>query len=209
VSRRAGFTLLEMLVAVGSSLAILAAVGGFARGQTRMVDRECRRLRLMETSRRVLDTIAREIRGAGFAPVAGGFDGAADGLFVAGRNRIELRADLHGPTGGDPPDGLLDADSDERIGFALNATRGSISQTIGRQSVPLTLDGAVPADGLSFRYFDACDLEVVPARGGELAAEERPRVRRIAVALSVRETRDALVADVTATLRNRQTLRCE
>jgi len=205
-----GFTVVEMLVAVGSSLAILAAVGGFARGQARMVGRECRRLSITETSRRVLDTIAREIRGAGFTPVTGGFDGAVDGLSLAEPNRIELRADLHGATSADPPDGVVDVDSDERVGFVLNSARGSVSQSIGRQSLPLTLDGSVPPDGLHFRYFDACDEELVPPSGLSLAAAELTRVRHITVALTVREgSGNALAADATATLRNRQALRCE
>ncbi|HUE38927.1 MAG TPA: hypothetical protein VMR29_05445, partial [Candidatus Binatia bacterium] len=179
------FTLVEMLVAVGSSLSILAAVGGFARAESRMLQRECRRLGATEASRRVLDSIAREIRGAGFAPVAGGFDGVADGLSIAARSRIELRSDAHGATSADPPDGILDPDSDERISFSLNAARGVVSESIGRQALPLTLESVVPADGLVLRYFDACGEELVPATGSELAAAERAQVRRVTIALSV------------------------
>ena len=204
------FTLLEMLVAVGSSLSILAAVGGFARAESRMLQRECRRLGATEASRRVLDSIAREIRGAGFAPVAGGFDGLADGLSIAARSRIELRSDAHGAASGDPPDGILDPDSDERISFSLNAARGVVSESIGRQALPLTLESVVPADGLVLRYFDACGEELVPATGSELAAAERARVRRVTIALSVREVDGrAIAAQAESTLRNRQALRCE
>jgi len=210
VSGRAGFTLLEMLVAVGSALFILAAVGGFARAESRMIDRECRRLRVTEANRRVLDMITRELKGAGFAPVSGGFDGAADGLAVAERTRIEVRSDLHGTTAGDPPDGVLDVDSDERVGFVLNAARGLVSESIGRQVLPLTLESAVPADGLWFRYFDACGEEIVPATGTELAAAERARVRSVTVHLTTRAAGgDAVGGEVTSTLRNRQGLRCE
>jgi Tfp pilus assembly protein PilW len=198
-----------MLVAVASSLSILAAVGGFARAESRMLDRECRRLRITEANRRVLEMIARELKGAGFAPVPGGFDGAADGLAVAGRGRIEVRSDLHGATAGDPPDGLLDVDSDERVGFVLNAARGLVSESIGRQMLPLTLESAVPPDGLWFRYFDACGEEVVPATGTELAAEERARVRSVDIRLTIREAGAALAGEVNVTLRNRQGLRCE
>ena len=207
---RAGFTVVEMLVAVGSSLTILAAVGGFARAESRMLDGERRRLRAAEADRRVLDMIAREIKGAGFAPVRGGFDGAADGLAVGGRDRIELRSDLHGATSADPPDGVLDVDSDERIGFVLNAARGLVSESIGRQVLPLTLESAVPPQGLWFRYFDACGGEIVPAIGAELAADERSRVRSVTIGLIIRESRaGAIVGEVTSTLRNRQGLRCE
>jgi hypothetical protein len=203
VTARAGFTVVEMLVAVGSSLTILAAVGGFARAESRMLDGERRRLRVAEADRRVLE-------GAGFAPMRGGFDGAADGLAVGGRNRIELRSDLHGATSADPPDGVLDVDSDERIGFVSNAARGLISESIGRQVLPLTLESAVPPAGLWFRYFDACGGEIVPAIGAELAADERSRVRSVTIGLIIRESgAGAIVGEVTSTLRNRQGLRCE
>jgi len=205
-----GWTVFEMLAAMTCSLLILAALGGFARAQTRFLDRESRRLELRETCRRVLDMIAREVRGAGYCPVPGTFDGSADGLAVAARDHIELRSDLHGASASDPPDGILDADSDERIGFVLNSSRGSVSQTVGRQTLPLTLDFMVPAGGFEFRYFDACETEVVPADGASLTAEERARVRSVGARLDVTQ-RDVggVSAEVFSTLRNRETLRCE
>lgn len=204
-----GFTLLELLVAAGSALLILASVGAFSRAEGRLVDREARRLRLREASRRVVEQIAREIRGAGFAPASGSFDGSADGLAVAAADQIELRSDLHGAMAADPPDGYLDLDSDERIGFTLSASRGIVSETVGRQSLPLTLDSMVPAAGLVFRYLDACGEEISPAAGSALAADERARVRSVAVELTVEERGGAsVVSSMTASLRNRGGLRC-
>jgi type II secretory pathway pseudopilin PulG len=205
-----GFTLVEMLVAVGSSALILAAAGSFSRAQGRALERESRHLRLRETVRRVLGTMSREVRGAGFAPVIGGFDGAADGLSIASTDRFEVRADLHGAATGDPPDGVLDVDSDERIGFSLNGARGVVTQTIGRQSQPLTLDGAVPARGLVVRYFDACDDEITVAPGAALDEDARRRVRRMTIRLAAHESGgETLTAETGATLRNRHALRCE
>ena len=204
-----GLTLVELLVAVAASLLLLAAVAAFSRAQSRALERDSRHLRLHEASRRVLGSMAREIRVAGFAPLAGDFDGDADGLMVAASDHFELRADLHGSSTSDPPDGELDVDSDERIGFVLNSLRGVVSQTIGRQSQPLTLDGTVPADGLVVRYFDACDEEVVVPAGGELDEVDRRRVRRLEIRLVVRERGgEMLTSETTAALRNRQRLRC-
>jgi Tfp pilus assembly protein PilW len=209
MKRNRGLGLTEMLVATCSSLLIVAAVGGFARAESRLLEREARRLRLHEASRRVLDLIARELRGAGFAPVAGDFDGATDGLFVATPDRLEVRSDLHGASAQTPPDGRLDGDSDERIGFFLNASRGLVAETVGRQTLSLTLDSMVPAGGLLFRYFDACDLEITPAGGTELSAEQRPSVRRIAVSLVVRDGGgEVITAEASSALRNRTGLRC-
>jgi Tfp pilus assembly protein PilW len=208
MNTRCGFTLLELLVSVTSSLLIVAAVGSFSRAESRMVDRESRRLRLREANRRVLEMIAREVRGAGFAPVPGSFDGGRDGLAVAARDRIELRSDLHGATTTDPPDGTLDVDSDERIGFFLNASRGTVSESVGRQTLPLTLDSTVSAGGLVFRYLDACGDEILPAAGTDLSADERPRVRSIAVGLTIKEGAESVAEELTAALRNRRSLRC-
>lgn len=207
MNTRCGFTLLELLVSVTSSLLIVAAVGSFSRAESRMADRESRRLRLREANRRVLEMIAREVRGAGFAPVAGSFDGGRDGLAVAARDRIELRSDLHGATTTEAPDGTLDVDSDERIGFFLNASR-AVSESVGRQTLPLTLDSTVPAGGLVFRYLDACGDEILPAAGTDLSADERPRVRSIAVGLTIKEGVESVAEELTAALRNRRSLRC-
>jgi Tfp pilus assembly protein PilW len=208
VSGRAGFSVLEVLVAAASSLLILAAVGGFARAESRMVERESRRLRAREANRRVVAMIAREIRGAGFAPVAGGFDGASEGLAVAARARLEIRSDLHGTTSGDPPDGVLDPDSDERVGFSSSSSRGIISQSMGRQTMPLTLESMVPQDGLVIRYFDSCGSELVPPTGGELSPAERATVRAVTVRLTVVEDTETVTSEARAALRNRETLRC-
>jgi Tfp pilus assembly protein PilW len=210
VNRRSGFTIVEIVVSLASALVVLAAAGSFARSQSRAFEREARHFALRETVRRVLDTISRELRGAGFAPVSGSFDGASGGLTIAEATRIELRADLHGAASGDPPDGAVDDDSDERIGFLLSASRGSVSETVGRQSQPLTVDGMVPTNGLVFRYFDPCDVEIPVPSGGGLDAAGRARVRRIAVHfLAQQPGGDAVAAATTATLRNRGELRCE
>lgn len=208
MSTEKGFTLLELLVATGASLALIAAVGGFTRAEGRMVARETRRLELREAGRRIADSIARELRGGGFAPVDGSFDGERDGLSVAALERIEIRADLHGATSASPPDGVLDADSDERIGFLRSAARGTVSQTIGRQTASLTVDARVPPRGLAFRYVDACGVEITPAAGDELSEDERRRVKEVDVRVVLADGVESLTSEVVATLRNRQGLRC-
>jgi Tfp pilus assembly protein PilW len=209
VNRPSGFTIVEIVVSLASALLVLAAAGSFSRSQSRAFERDAGHFAVRETVRRVLGMISEELRGAGFTPVVGSFDGATGGLTIAEAQRIEVRADLHGPSTGDPPDGAIDDDSDERIGFLLSASRGIVSETIGRQSQPLTLDGMVPANGLVFRYFDACDAEIHVPPGG-LDDASRARVRRIAVHLLARQPGgDAVAADTTVTLRNRDELRCE
>src|SRR4029079_9902002 len=104
----------------------------------------------------------------------------------------------------DPPDGILDADSDERIGFVLNPARGLVSETVGRPTLPLTPDFLVSPGGFEFRYFDACGTEVASPSGALLTAEERARVRSVGAHLEVTQPSVGRVsADVFSTLRNR------
>ncbi len=203
-----GLTLVELLVSLGSSLLIVAAIGGFARDESRWLDREARRLRLREASRRVLEMVVRELRGAGFAPVAGGFDGASEGVSVAQPDHVEVCSDLHGATAESPPDGALDADSDERIGFFASPSRGVVSQSVGRQTLSLTLESMVPPGGLAFRYFDACSDEI-SAGASELSAEDRSRVRVVGARLTVRDRAgETVTTEVSSALRNRAGLHC-
>lgn len=203
-----GLTLVELLVSLGAALLIVAAIGGFARDESRLLDREAGRLRLREASRRVLEMVVRELRGAGFASIAGGFDGSRGGISVADGDHVEVCSDLHGAAAASPPDGALDPDSDERIGFFSSPSRGVVSQSVGRQTLSLTLESMVPAGGLVFRYFDACGAEI-PTGAGELSAEDRARVRVVGARLTVRErSGESVTTEVSSALRNRAGLRC-
>jgi hypothetical protein len=140
--------------------------------------------------------------------VPGSFDGALDGLAVAAEDRIEIRSDLHGATSADPPDGTLDTDSDERIGFFASTTRGTVSESVGRQTLPLTADSTVPPRGLVFHYIDACGDEILPAGSTDLSLEERARVRSITVGLTIKEGPESASELAVIELRNRRNLRC-
>ncbi len=207
MSRR-GTTLVELLIASVLGAAIVAAVCGFARAEGRLLEGETTRLRVRETSRRIVGMIVHELRHAGHAPRPGSFDGERDGVSLAFADRVELRSDLHGAAAGDREDGILDADSDERTGFTWNARRRTVMLETGRQTSALTADGAVPA--FTLRYFDPCGDELVPGAIG-LGPDERARVRAVRAALVTVDPRDGLpiAASGTAVLRNREDLACE
>jgi hypothetical protein len=207
-----GYSTVEILVATFGALLTVASLAGGAQAQSRLYARETTLQRLREAERRVLAMMRREIRGAGYAPVAGGsFDGEADALAIARTDWIELRADRHGPTGDDPPDGILESDSDERVGFYRNRTRDMIYESLGEEKLSLT-SGVVAREGsLGFAYFDACDRPIAMPAGGELAAADRHRVRRVAVTLRLADPASGAeaAAEASAVIRNRLGLACE
>ena len=208
---RAGYTVIEILVATASALATLAVLGTTTRLQGRLIGRESKALDLREISRRVVEQVAREIRGAGFDPLAQGpFDGPADGISVAAADAIELRSDLQGAASGDPSDGAIDLNSDELISFYRSASRQAVYQSVGQQILPLMSGIVVPQQGFHLRYFDACDQEILPQASGELSDLDRTRVRRVSVFLAVSDaTGGSAVATETAVVLRNRSLRCE
>ncbi len=213
MDRASGYTAIEILVATCSALLTLAALTGVFRLHGRLNNRESRALALRESSRRVLEMMVREVRGAGFEPLVGGsFDAEAEGVSVAGGNFIEIRSDRHGSSATEPPDGTIDLDSDERVAFFNNVGRRTIYQSVGQQILPLTSSSEIlaPPEGLELRYFDSCGRELVLPAGGELSDADRPRVRRIAIVLRLDAPggSDSISAQAVAALRNRPS-QCE
>lgn len=202
----AGFTAVEVLVATAASLVVLASVGSAAAFQRRFLSRETAALERREASIRVLGMIVREIRGAGFDPApAGTFDGEREGIAIARRSVLEVRADHHGALPGTPPDGELDPGSDERVAFSRSVSSRSVALSLGNQVQSLTSGVVVPETGLAFRYFDGCGAELVPEEPAGLSAEDRRRIRRVAVSLEVSAAggAESFAGEASAFLRNR------
>ncbi|MGH7856628.1 MAG: hypothetical protein ACREQY_04800 [Candidatus Binatia bacterium] len=203
---RTGFTAVEVLVATAATLLLLASVGTAAAFQRRLLARETASLERREACARVLGMIAREVRGAGFDPVADGtFDGALDGIAVARQALLEIRSDHHGAQPGTAPDGEVDLGSDERIAFFRSPSSRSVALSLGSQTQSLTWDVVVPAGGLAFRYFDGCGRELVPEEPAGLSAEDRRRIRRVTISIEVSAAggTDSLAGEASAFLRNR------
>lgn len=205
-----GFSLVELLVAMAAGLLTLLLVGSLFRLETRLVSREGSAQDRRDALRRVLASMAREIRVAGHDPVAtGSFDGDAHGVFHAGPHRLEVRSDVQGDDGSGPPDGELDERSRERITFLVRSSSRSVSMKIGNQSVPL-LAGVTtgPAD-LRFEYLDACGEAIPPGSNGVLSATERRKIRGVRLHLGVTDPTGRTDRTSTlVTLRNRTDRNC-
>ena len=68
INKQAGFSLIELVVAMGFSLAVLASVYGFFRAQTHTTKGQESRMEAHEYAMSVLDSMVREIRNTGYFP---------------------------------------------------------------------------------------------------------------------------------------------
>jgi prepilin-type N-terminal cleavage/methylation domain-containing protein len=93
-----GFTLIEMIMAMGLSLALLTTVYGVFRAQSHSVKGEESRMEAHEYALSVLDTIVREIRNTGFFPTATpcGIPANVGGIVAATAQSFRLTYDSDG-----------------------------------------------------------------------------------------------------------------
>jgi Tfp pilus assembly protein PilW len=68
LKQQTGFTLIELMVSMGFSLAILASIYGFFRAQTHTTKGQEGRMEAHEYAMAVLDSMIREIRNTGYFP---------------------------------------------------------------------------------------------------------------------------------------------
>jgi len=68
INKQNGFSLIELLIAMGFSLAVLASIYGFFRAQTHTTKGQESRMEAHEYAMAVLDSMVREIRNTGYFP---------------------------------------------------------------------------------------------------------------------------------------------
>ncbi len=175
---QSGFTLVELLVAAGLSLFVLASIGGFFRAQSKNVKGQESRMEAHEYALTVLDTVAREIRNTGYFPKAP--CNATGGVTAASATSFDLVYDKNG-------DGVCVGD-DEVVAFAYD----SLSKNVTRNGVALS-DGNVSAIG--FVYYPQqtsgaapspyCVSSGVPAGCSGNLASNFASVQKIAISITV------------------------
>ena len=183
-----GFSLVELLVALGLGLAIaIAAVAAVATG-LRALARLALRAEAEDVLTLGLEAFTLDVRRAGFDPRGAGLPAVAE----ATTSRLALQADLDG-------DGLVDTTSEESTTIACDVPGGRLSRIVGSQSLPLA-NGVV---GCALEYADAAGA-VMPIPAGGLDAAARARVRRatLAVALQPAGSGVAAVRRATVALRS-------
>jgi len=146
-----GFSLVELLVALGLGLAIaISAVAAVATG-LRALARLALRAEAEDVLTLGLEAFMLDVRRAGFDPRATALPAIVD----ATASRLALQADLDG-------DGLVDATSEESTAIACDVPGGRVSRIVGSQSLPLA-NGVV-----------ACTLEYADASGAPFPSDADP-----------------------------------
>jgi prepilin-type N-terminal cleavage/methylation domain-containing protein len=166
---RAGFSLLELLVALALSLVISVAAVAMAATALRHVAGFALRAEADDLAYLALETFTFDVRRAGFDPRAIG----VAPLAAASASRLTMQADLDG-------DGAIDGASEEVTTIACDLPNGKVSRIVGSQSLPLA--NGVVACALAYAD-DGGAAIAVPAAG--LDATARGRVRRASLDLAL------------------------
>ena len=138
----AGFTLVELMVSMAISLAVLAAIAGTFTAQTRQNNAEEQLGQMQQNVRGALDLMIREIHMAGYKPAGGAFNG----IQTSSATTLRIKLDLD--SSGVETDGTTDD-----ISYAFDSSTGLISRTLNNTGSTATLADNVTA--FSFTYLDA------------------------------------------------------
>ena len=142
-----GFTLIEVLVSMGFSLAVLASIYGLFRAQTHTVKGQESRMEAHEYAMSVLDTIVREIRNTGYFPTSTACTnvGNTQGIVTAAAQSYRLVYDTN-----------ADGSCEEDVSFTYDST----NKNVLRNGTALT-DGN--ATDIQFTYFPQQSSSSAPA----------------------------------------------
>jgi hypothetical protein len=169
-----GFTLIEMLVALGLGVGVLALLSSVFALHLRLARQVQEEAQMVGDLAWAVHVISADLRDAGLDPSRAGHAAFAS----AGPRGFVRLADRNG-------DGDLDERSEETVGMVQNSG-SSLLRRVGRQGASLVHD--LPENGFRTIFFDA-EGEVLGTDGAELSAAERHRVARVRFEVEVaRET---------------------
>lgn len=141
----AGFTLIEMMVAITISMIVIASIAGTFTAQTRQNKAEEEISQLHQNVRGALDLISRELMQAGYKAQGGSVTGV-----TYNATQLLIQADLN-------TNGSIDTTSTslEYITYTLNSGTNQITRQLGTGGTPeVVADNITQCD---FTYKDASD----------------------------------------------------
>ena len=137
-----GFTLTELMVAMGIGMVVLAAVTTTFMAQAKFYNAQEQINEMQQNARGALDVIMRELKMAGYKPNGGTFDGVTYSV-----SQLMIQADLDG-NGGISTSGS----ANEQISYAYNSTNRQITRKIGTGTVEVLADNIT---AFTFSYLNS------------------------------------------------------
>jgi prepilin-type N-terminal cleavage/methylation domain-containing protein len=165
--RAAGFSLIELIIAMTVTLVLMAAACTLLAQALGIRTRENKRSDALADAQRALNIMSREIANSGFGLTDNGIV-AAD----SGASAIRVRANLNG-------DAAVDG-TDEDVTYVYQATPLAIVRYDRNAGAATSLASAI--DSLTITYFDNTGAVIA---NNPLAAANAPNVARVRIALSV------------------------
>lgn len=144
LQKTGGFTLLELLVAMGLGLTMMAAIATTYMSQTKVYTAQEQMNEMEQNARGALDVITRELKMAGFKPAGGTVTG-----ITYSSSQLQIEADIDAS-------GTIDNTSDttvERIIFAFDSGNKRITRKLGSGGTAQAVADNVTA--FSFDYLDS------------------------------------------------------
>ncbi len=163
IGSRAGFTLAELVLAMGIMAIVLSAIISLFTSLNRVYTTQGVAAGVQQVTRASIDIMTRKIRMAGYNPLNVG----NIGIVQADSDLIRFNFD-------DDGDGTIDTDGED-IAYLLNASNQLVQQKNGNSATNRALVDNVT--DLTFRYLDADDLDT----------NERSAIRTVEVSLTVEE----------------------
>ena len=159
-----GFTLVELMVAMGIMLIVLTAIISLFTSLNRMYTTQGVAAGVQQVTRAGIDIMTRNIRMAGFNPL----NLSHIGILEAASDSIRFAYDTD-------EDGNIATNGDEDVGYLLNADNQLIQQRNGNSATNQSLVDHV--SDLTFRYLDADDMET----------SDTDAIRTVEISLTVEE----------------------
>lgn len=140
-----GFSLVELLVATAVGLVVLGSMYGVFTIQNKTLGDQEEIVAMQQSVRAGMDMMAREILIAGYNPTQAAFYGV-----TVDAAQLQIKADLRGVNPTDPPDGIIQASSEENIVYAFDATNKRIIRNTGAGAQPFVEN----VEAFAFEYLD-------------------------------------------------------
>jgi type IV pilus assembly protein PilW len=137
-----GFTLTELIVAMGIGMVVLAAVTTTFMAQARFYNAQEQINEMQQNARGALDVITRELKMAGYNPNGGTFDGVTYSV-----SQLMIQADLDGNGGIS-----TSSSANEQITYAYDSTNKQITRKMGTGTVEVLADNIT---AFTFSYLNS------------------------------------------------------